>query len=135
MYLLDTNILSELRKNKPHGAVLAWFESVDNAQIFLAAVTLGEVQVGIERTRRHDKEKAAEIEIWLDVVASTYQILPIDAPCFREWARLMDGKPGQLLMDAMLAATARVHRLTVVTRNTRDFERFDVPVLNPFKAK
>jgi toxin FitB len=135
MYLLDTNIVSELRKNRPHGGVLAWLDSVDRDDIFLSVITLAEVQAGIEVTRRQNPLKAAEIEAWLDQLPDLYKVLVMDVRTSREWARLMDGQPPHLSEDAMLAATARVHRLTVVTRNTRDFERFDVPVLNPFKVK
>ncbi|MGH9629302.1 MAG: type II toxin-antitoxin system VapC family toxin [Bryobacteraceae bacterium] len=135
MYLLDTNVISELRKGRPHGGVLAWLESVASDEIFLSAVTLGELQAGIELTRHQDEVRASEIETWVDQVAESYQILPMDARAFREWARLMDGRPQQLLEDAMLAATARVHRLTVVTRNTRDFAPFGVPLLNPFTTQ
>jgi toxin FitB len=134
MFLLDTNVISELRKNRPHGAVVAWLNSVDDEEIFLSAVTLGELQAGVELTRRQDPPKAKLIEAWLDQVADSYQILPMDGRAFREWARLMDGQPNQLLEDAMLAATARVHRLTVVTRNTRDFKPFGVSVFDPFRG-
>lgn len=132
MYLLDTSVISELRKNKPHGAVTAWFDNVAEDQIYLSAVTLAELQSGVEMTRRQDPVKAVQIEAWLDQVADSYQILSMDGRTFREWARLMDGRSDQLLEDAMLAATARVHRLIVVTRNLRDFRAFDVPLLNPF---
>lgn len=132
MYLLDTNIVSELRKRRPHGGVVAWLQSVANEQIYISAVTLGELQAGIELTRRKDSAKAREIEIWLDKVASTHQVLPMDSGAFREWARLMHGRPRQILEDAMLAATARIHGLTLVTRNTRDFQGLGVPLLNPF---
>jgi|ERR1017187_1045696 predicted nucleic acid-binding protein len=135
MYLLDTNVISELRKNKPHGGVLAWIDTIADEEIFLSALTLGELQAGVELTRRQNPAKAAQIEAWLGQVAGSYQILPMDGRLFREWARLMDGRPDQLLEDAMLAATARVHRLTVVTRNTRDFKLFDVPVFDPFRGK
>jgi predicted nucleic acid-binding protein len=135
MFLLDTNVVSELRKNRPHGAVVAWLKGVDDEEIFLSAVTLGELQTGVELTRRQDPAKATQIEAWLDQVADSYQLLPMDGRAFREWARLMAGRPDQLLEDAMLAATARVHRLTVVTRNTRDFKSFEVPVFDPFTGK
>lgn len=132
MYLLDTNILSELRRPKPHGAVLAWLEGVADTDLYLSAVTVGEIQAGIEITRRQDAAKAAEIEAWLDAVVETRHVLPMDGRVFREWARLMHGKPDTLIEDAMIAATARVHGLTVVTRNMRDFQSFGVPLLDPF---
>ena len=130
-YLLDTNVVSELRKLRPHGAVAAWFGAMEEANLFLSAVTLGEIQAGIERTRRQDPGKASELERWVDGLPVSYQVLPMDASCFREWARIMDGKPPDLLEDAMIAATARVHRLIVATRNERDFKQLDVPNLQP----
>ena len=133
-YLLDTNVISELRKPRPHGAVVAWLSDQEDEQLFLSAVTTGELQAGIERARRQDPAKAAEIENWLDQLAGSYQILPMDTACFREWGRLMDQKPDHLLEDAMIAATARVHRLTVATRNEQDFRQLDVRILNPFKT-
>ena len=69
---------------------------------------LGELQAGVELTKRQNPTKASEIESWLDQLAASYQVLAIDVPCFREWGRIMDGKPDQLLEDAMIAATARV---------------------------
>jgi predicted nucleic acid-binding protein len=132
MYLIDTNIVSELRKIRPHGAVVAWLESVAEADIYLSAVTLGEIQVGIELTREQDTIKAAEIEAWADQVAAAYNVLPMDAITFRVWARLMHRQSDTVYEDAMIAASAIVHKLTVVTRNVRDFERFNVPLYNPF---
>lgn len=132
-FLLDTNVLSELRKPRPHGGVLAWLEAQDDQQLFVSALTIGEIQRGVERTRRQDKDKAAEIERWLDQLAESYQVLAMDAACFREWARLIENAPNQLSEDAMIAATARIHGLIVVTRNERDFNQLDVRVLNPFK--
>lgn len=134
MYLLDTNIVSELRKPKPHGAVLAWLKSVEDIDLHLSAVTLGEIQAGIELTRDQDPAKATEIEAWVDLAATAYNVLPMDGATFRAWARLMHRKSDTLYEDAMIAATAQVHKLTVVTRNTADFAPFGVVVLNPFQA-
>jgi predicted nucleic acid-binding protein len=131
-YLLDTNVVSELRKPKPHGAVLAWLDAVPVNELFLSAVTIGELQAGVERTRRQDRQKAVEIEAWIDRLAGSYEILPMDVLCFREWARLMDRKPGHLLEDMMIAATARIHHLTLATRNERDFAGIDLLLVNPF---
>ena len=133
-YLLDTNVVSELRKPKPHGAVVAWIEALDGRQMFLSAVTLGELQAGIERTRKQNPAKAREIEAWVDRLAGSFEVLPMDAKCFRERARLMHGRPEDLLEDGMIAATAQIHNLTVATRNTRDFDRLGVRALDPFRA-
>jgi len=134
MYLLDTNVVSELRKPKPHGAVLAWFRGVEDAQLFLSAVTLGEIQAGIEITRQQDAEKAQAIEHWLNQLAAAYNVLPMDAAAFRVWAKFMHHQSNTVYEDAMIAATARVNKLTVVTRNMADFKRFDVALLNPFQT-
>jgi len=134
MYLLDTNVVSELRKPKPHGAVLAWFRGVEDAQLFLSAVTLGEIQAGIEITRQQDPDKAQAIEHWLNQLAAAYNVLPMDAAAFRIWAKLMHHQSNTVYEDAMIAATARVNKLTVVTRNMADFKRFDVALLNPFQT-
>ena len=132
MYLLDTNVVSELRRPRPHGAVVAWLQSVEDASLFLSAVTLGEIQAGIERTREQDPAKAAEIEAWLERVASAWNVLAMDATAFREWAKLMHRQSDTLYEDAMIAATARTQGLTVVTRNVADFKALGVGVLNPF---
>jgi len=134
MYLLDTNIVSELRKPKPHGAVLAWLGALDDTQLYLSAVTVGEIQAGIELTREQDSAKALEIEAWLEMVSATYNVLPMDAATFRAWAKLMHRKSDTPFEDAMIAATAEIHGLTVATRNIADFKSFGVPLFNPFEA-
>ncbi len=132
MYLLDTNVVSELRRPRPHGAVLNWIADAPAEQLFVSAVTVGEIQAGIEITREQDEAKAEELGAWLDKVLASYGILPMDALAFREWARLMHGRSGAMTEDAMIAATAMVHRLTVVTRNVADFDDLGVDYVNPF---
>ena len=133
MYLLDTNVISELRKSRPHGAVVAWLEGVGNDDLHLSAVTIGELQAGAEITRDQDPDKADEIEGWIDQVAGTWNLLPLDGRIFRTWAKLMHRRSDDQLVDGLIAATARVHHLVVVTRNVRDFAPFDVETLNPFQ--
>jgi predicted nucleic acid-binding protein len=135
MYLLDTNVVSELRRSKPHGALLAWFADVSDADLRVSAVTIGEIQAGIEITRERDEDKAREIESWLELVAHSYNVLPMDAETFRCWARLMHRRSDDLIEDAMIAATAIVHGLTVATRNVRDFGAFGVKTLDPFRTR
>lgn len=132
VYLLDTNVVSELRRPRPHKGVLAWIGGIPSDQLFLSAVTIGEIQAGIERTREQDPAKARELEAWLDRVVVSYGILPMDGTAFREWARRKHGQPATLTQDAMIAATAVTHGLTVATRNTADFRALGVEVLDPF---
>ena len=135
MFLLDTNVVSELRKPKPHGGVVAWISARDAASLYMSAITIAELQRGVEMTREQDEMKAAEIEEWLEQLVHTGQVLPIDAPVSREWARLMHRRADALIEDAFIAATAKVHRMAVVTRNVRDFKVFAVETLNPFDRK
>ncbi len=134
MYLLDTNVVSELRKPRPNPAVVQWLAQVPNAQLFMSAVTIGEIQSGIEITRTQDAEKAAAIERWLDQVVRTAQIISLDAQIFRLWGKLMHQKSNTLIEDAMIAASALSQQLTVVTRNVNDFSAFGVSVFNPFET-
>jgi predicted nucleic acid-binding protein len=134
MYLLDTNVISELRRPRPHGAVLAWLQATPDNLLYLSAVSLGEIQAGIELTREQDAVKADEIQVWAEKVVSAYKVLPMDVEGFRTWARLMPRRSDTLYEDAMIAATAVVHRLTVVTRNVGDFANFGVTLLNPFET-
>jgi predicted nucleic acid-binding protein len=131
-YLLDTNVVSELRKPRPHGGVVAWLESLDDAQLFISAVTLGEIQAVIELTREQDPAKAQDMEAWLALVAGAYNVLPMDATAFKAWAKLMHRKSETLYEDAMIAATAQVHGLTVASRNVADFQALGFEVFNPF---
>jgi predicted nucleic acid-binding protein len=134
MYLLDTNVISELRRPRPHGAVVAWLQSMSDGDLHVSAVTLGEIQAGIELTRDQDAAKADEIEQWADLVSASYNVLPMDAETFRLWARLMHRRSDTLYEDAMIAATAKQYHLTVVTRNIGDFEQFDIGLFNPFDS-
>lgn len=135
MYLLDTNVISELRRPKPHGAVVEWVRARADHELHLSAMTVGELQAGIELTRAQDPTKAATLEAWLDRVAATYNVLPLDARVLRVWAKLMHGRSDALLEDALIAATAQVHGLTVVTRNVRDFTALGVPTFDPFRPR
>ena len=134
-YLLDTNVVSELRKIKPHGAVVAWLGSLRSDQISISAVTIGELQTGIELTRRQDAAKAREIEAWVELVEMSYAVIPMDSVCFREWARLIVHRPEAVRQDAMIAATARVYGFEVATRDESDFKQLGVKMLNPFKIR
>ena len=135
MFLLDTNIVSELRRPNPHPSVLDWIRDVLSDRLYLSAVTIGEIQAGIEITREQDAAKASELEVWLDLVLAAYNILPVDAAAFREWGRLMHRQSDTLLQDAMIAAVASTRGLIVVTRNVRDFEQLGVELVNPFAER
>lgn len=133
-FLLDTNVLSEYRKGKrADRGVQSWFEGVPSTELYLSAIVLGEVRQGIERVRRRDPRSAVHLERWLSRLQDTFsdRILPIDAAVADAWGRLnaVDPLPA---VDGLLAATALVHELTIVTRNTEDFSRAHVSLLNPF---
>lgn len=132
MYLLDTNVISELRRPRPHRGVIGWLSKIPEEEIFLSSVSIGELQAGVEKIREQDSDRAQVIEEWVSSVANDYNVLAADIPIFRRWARLMHGQSPDLVADALIAATAIVHNLTVVTRNQRDFERLGLQSFNPF---
>jgi predicted nucleic acid-binding protein len=133
-YLLDTNVISEVRK--PHGDanVKTWFASVPGGTLYLSVLVLGEIRRGIERLRRRDAPQAAVYEGWMVTLRRDYadRILPISADIAEEWGRLNIPDPVPTI-DGLMAATARVQNLTLVTRNTADLLRTDVRLLNPFE--
>lgn len=135
MYLLDTNVVSEMRRLRPNRAVVAWLDEISADQIFIAAITLGELQAGVEMTRQQEPLKAEQIEAWINDIADSYAILPMDGPIFRRWAQLMHRRSRDLLEDALIAATALINNLTVATRNLRDFERLGVTAIDPFQHR
>ena len=134
MYLLDTNVVSELRRTRPHPNVVKWLQSVPERQLFVSAVTFGEIQRGIESLRTRDAVKATEIEAWADQLEASSAVLSVDAAAFRLHARLMRSRPAPAYEDALIAAVAIRHGLVVATRNVADFTGFDAPVFDPFAA-
>jgi hypothetical protein len=133
-YLLDSNVVSELRKReRADPQVRAWFAGVDDPELFLSVLTLGEIRRGIESIHRRDKARALALNRWFHALVNDYEarILPVDQPVAEAWGRI-NAVATLPAIDSLLAATARVHGLTVVTRNTRDVARAGVPCLNPF---
>ncbi len=131
--MLDTNVVSELRRQKPHGAVTAWLTAMETDDLFLSAMTIGEIQTGAERERRRNPGKAQEIETWADKIVGTFQIVPINTPIIRLWAKLMRRRSVKDYEDMMIAATAIVYDMTMVTRNIKDFTNLGIPLFNPFE--
>jgi toxin FitB len=132
-YLLDTNVVSELRRRHPDPHVLAWYDTVTSAEIYLSVLTIGEIRLGIERLRRKDNAQAVLLEHWLHGLHATYQdhIIDVDAAVAEEWGRLNVPDPLPVI-DGLIAASARTRGWTLVTRNTADLARTAVRMLNPF---
>ncbi len=132
-FLLDTNVLSEARKPAGDANVRAWLASVRGAELYLSVLVVGEIRQGIERLRRRDPPQAAVFEAWLATLRRDYadRILPVTVDIAEEWGRLNVPNPVPAI-DGLLAATARVHGLTLVTRNIADLARTGVALLNPF---
>jgi predicted nucleic acid-binding protein len=134
-YLLDTNVISELRKRDPDPRVLAWYGKVTSAEVFVSVLTIGEIRLGVERLRTKDGARAELLERWLHGLHYTYKdrIINVDAAIAEEWGRLNTRDPLPII-DGLLAASAKVRGWTLVTRNTPDVARTGVMLLNPFDA-
>ncbi len=133
MFLLDTDILSALRRRDRHPEAVQWLADQQTSDLYLSALTVGEIQRGISQQERHNPRFARELAAWLARILTWYgeRVLPFDVPTANRWGRL-SGSLGHDSVDLMIAATALEHGLTVVTRNVRDFEPTGAQVLNPF---
>ena len=136
-YLIDTDIISEVRKGKrcdPN--VASWYEKIEDASLYLSVLVIGEIRKGIERIRPKDNAQANAIENWLVAVDKAFgeRILPVDRAVANEWGRLNARRPLPVI-DGLLAATAKIHHMTLVTRNTADIAGLGVQILNPFEFK
>ena len=133
-YLLDTNVVSELRKRHPDPHVLAWYNGIASADLFISVLTIGEIRLGIERLRRKDRAQADYLEQWLSGLQAAYadHIVSVDTAAAGQWGRLSVPDPLPVI-DGLLAASAKSRGWTMVTRNAADLARCGVPVINPFK--
>jgi hypothetical protein len=133
-YLLDTNVLSETRKRQPAASVADWIAATPRDRLHVSVLTLGEIEQGITKVRRRgDRRQATALERWLGDVQAGFEdrVLPVTIPVATAWGRQQNAQPLPVI-DALIAATAQVHGLTVVTRNVKDFELAGVQVLDPF---
>jgi len=132
-YLLDTNVVSELRKRHPDPHVLAWYGGVASADLFISVLTIGEIRLGVERLRRKDPAQADLLEQWLGGLQVIYadHIIDIDTATADQWGRLNVPDPLPVI-DGLLAASAKARGWTMVTRNTADLARSGIAVINPF---
>lgn len=136
-YLLDTNVISELRKGKrANPSVASWFAGVAEEEIFLSALTIGEIRRGVESVRRRDPDSAATLDSWLARLSEAHRdrIVPVDRPIAEEWGRMNVLNPLPVV-DGLLAATARILGLTLVTRNTADVEGTGIELFDPFSNR
>ena len=133
-FLLDTNVVSELRKRTPRPHVLAWYQRNVAAHAYVSVLVLGEIRQGIKRVRHRDAAQAEALERWLEGLVAGYRdrILPVTADVAQEWGRLAALPQPPPAVDGLMVATARVHRLVLVTRNVGDVAGTGVPVVNPF---
>lgn len=133
-YLIDTNIISEVRKgSRCNTNVSRWYETIEDTDLYLSVLVMGEIRCGLERIRSRDKAQAKALADWLRAVEKAFgaRILPVDKAVADEWGRLNASRPLPVI-DGLLAATAKVAGLTLVTRNTKDIQGLDVLMLNPF---
>ena|SRR5690554_5927497 len=132
-YLLDTNVVSEIRKPRADSRVVAWFGGVDGAELFLSVLVVGEIRQGIERLRSRDAERASQLDAWLAKLKQDYgeRVLMVSIEVAEEWGRL-NAVRSLPVIDGLLAATASVHGLTLVTRNVSDLRGTGVALLDPF---
>lgn len=134
-FLLDTVALSQMTKSRPNRGFMTWFEAVDPVDLFVSVVTIGEIEFGIEQQRSALPDFARRLEIWCSRIVATYdeRMLPVTVEVARAWGRLSHRK-GHATADLLIAATALVHDLTVVTRNVRHFDGTGAKILNPFEG-
>lgn len=133
-YLIDTNIISEVRKGPGCDRnVAAWYASIEESDIYLSVLVVGEIRKGVERARPRDPDKARTLEAWLDAVVGAYseRILPIDQAVADEWGRI-SARRSVPVVDALLAATAKAHRMTLVTHNISDVADLGADFMDPF---
>lgn len=134
-FLLDTNVVSELRKVRGDPRVATWFRSIASEDLHLSVVVIAELRRGVERIRRRDAAQALQLETWLTRVKDAFgkRILPITVPIAEEWGRINVPDPLPIF-DGLLVATAKIHGLTLVTRDISDLQRRGFPVVNPWAA-
>lgn len=134
-FLLDTNVVSEPRRHKPSANVISWLREQEPDQLFLSALTLGEIAQGAEARARRDAVAGRSLSMWLTSIRNRYsdRILPVTGDIAETWGRLGARRPLPVI-DGLLAATALVHRLTLVTRNVRDFQGLDIPIFDPWQV-
>ena len=134
-FLLDTNVVSELRKARADPRIATWFRSIASEDLHLSAIVIAELRRGVERVRRHNAAQALHLEAWLRRVKDAFgpRILPVTVPIAEEWGRINVPDPLPIF-DGLLVATARIHGLTLVTRDISDLQRRGLPVLDPWTA-
>jgi toxin FitB len=133
-YLIDTNIISEVRKGRRCDPNVAnWYKAIADTNLYLSVLVIGEIRKGVEMHRGRDVAQAIALENWLLAVDEAFaeRILPVDSAVAHEWGRLSARRPLPVI-DGLLAATAKIHRMTLVTRNTIDVADLGIHILNPF---